>query len=206
MINIEISSGHFSEIIKKGYSLDIIFLLKLIQETNEDFELGGAKGKGIIQTMERKNLITKEGKITEEGKDLLNFLSSTDKTSVIPRKRRKIDSSDFDKWWKEYPATDSFEYKGRHFKGSRALRTQKDKCREKIEKILKEGEYTVDDLIAALHLEISQKKEASYKNGVNKMMYMQNSLTYLNQYTYEAFIELSRQRKNVKQEFDGVNI
>jgi len=44
-----------------------------------------------------------------------------------------------------------------------------------------------------------QKKEASIKENTNKLKYMQNSLTYLNQRSYEPFIELLEQGINTEQ-------
>jgi hypothetical protein len=72
------------------------------------------------------------------------------------------------------------------------MRVKEPDCRTKFEKIISEGEYKVEEMIAALELEVYQKKEASCKVGVNKLKYMQNSLTYLNQETYINFIELVR--------------
>jgi hypothetical protein len=62
---------------------------------------------------------------------------------------------------------------------------------------LSEGEYTADDLVAALEFEVLQKKENSVKTGTNKMTYMQNSMTYLNQRTFEPFIELVKEGMTV---------
>ena len=42
-----------------------------------------------------------------------------------------------------------------------------------------------------------QKKDNSVKTGVNKMTFMQNSLTYLNQRTFEPFIELIKEGNNI---------
>jgi hypothetical protein len=53
-----------------------------------------------------------------------------------------------------------------------------------------EGEYSASILINALLYDITQKKEMSVKTGNNKLSYMQNSLTYLTQRSYEPFIEL----------------
>ncbi len=60
----------------------------------------------------------------------------------------------------------------------------------KFEKIIIEGDYTAEELIEALKYDVVQKKEASFKTGNNKLSYMQNSLTYLNQRSFEPFIEL----------------
>jgi hypothetical protein len=53
-----------------------------------------------------------------------------------------------------------------------------------------EGEYTAAQLIAALNFEILQKKESSLQTSSNRMTFMQNSVTYLNQRAYEPYIEL----------------
>jgi hypothetical protein len=66
-------------------------------------------------------------------------------------------------------------------------------CKLKFNAILSEGEYTADDLIAAVEFDVLQKKENSVKNNENKLKYMQNSLTYLTQRSFEPFIELVRQ-------------
>jgi hypothetical protein len=66
----------------------------------------------------------------------------------------------------------------------------RDECRLAFDKILIEGEYPASTLINALLYDVTQKKEMSVKTGNNKLSYMQNSLTYLNQRSYEPFIEL----------------
>ena len=48
-------------------------------------------------------------------------------------------------------------------------------------------------MVEALEYEVVQKKENSVKAGENKLKYMQNSLTYLNQRTFEPFIELIKE-------------
>lgn len=191
MIELKLTSSHFSELINKGYSLDMIFLLKLLNDTDEGYSTN-PKIDNILQTLFRKGLITFKHEVTDEGKALIAFLSSSESKPKIPRKKREVVEDAFEKWWKAYPPTDTFDYKGKKFKGTRALRAKKPDCKAKIEKILASGEYTINELIEALKLEVSQKVENSYKTGVNKMSYMQNSLTYLNQCTYEPFIELVR--------------
>ena len=55
----------------------------------------------------------------------------------------------------------------------------------------------MQDLLEAIKYEVLQKKENSVKTGVNKMTFMQNSLTYLNQRTFEPFIELIKEGHNI---------
>jgi hypothetical protein len=142
----------------------------------------------VYQSLIRKGLITdNDDKLTTIGKDLLVFMDTKSDVKII---RRKPATTDFEEWWKTYPGTDSFEYKNKKFTGTRAIRKGKDECRLKFDKILIEGEYTAAQLIAALNYEIIQKKESSVSTNSNRMTFMQNSVTYLNQRAFEAFIEL----------------
>jgi hypothetical protein len=79
------------------------------------------------------------------------------------------------------------------------LRQNKDECRLRFDKILLEGEYTAAELIEALKFDVLQKKESSVKSGTNRLTYMQNSLTYLNQRSYEPFIELIKEGVQIEQ-------
>lgn len=192
-MNLKITPYHFEELIKKSYSLDIVFLLKLIDEQMDVQPLceGSMKIAALYQTLIRKGLISdKDEKITTLGKELLQFIDSKEQTKII---KRKPATSEFEDWWKAYPGTDTFKHKGKSFSGARSLRQNKDECRLKFDKILLEGEYTAADLIAALKFDVEQKKENSVKLGTNKLTYMQNSLTYLNQRSYEPFIELIKE-------------
>ncbi len=148
----------------------------------------------LCQTVLRKGLITEDYKLTTEGKDLLAFLDSESVETLV---KRKPDANGFESWWKTYPGTDTFSHSGKSFTGNRGLRVKKDECKLKFNKIVAEGEYTASDLISALEMEILQKKENSIKTNTNKMSFMQNSMTYLNQRTFEPFVELVK---------DGVKI
>jgi len=156
------------------------------------------KLEALYQGIYRKGLITVEDKLTLTGKAVLEFLTTTEETTTLVRKKKTDD--EFDLWWKAYPGTDTFKINGKSFTGTRSLRNKKDECKIKLYKILEEGEYTVKELIEALEFEVNQKVNNSIKTGVNKMSFMQNSLTYLNQRTFEPFIELIREGH--KQEID----
>jgi len=150
----------------------------------------------LCQTVLRKGLITEDYKLTTEGKDLLAFLDSDSVETLV---KRKPDTDGFELWWKTYPGTDTFKHKGMDFTGTRGLRVKRDECKLKFNKIIGEGEYTAANLISALEMEILQKKENSVKTKSNKMSFMQNSLTYLNQRTFEPFIELIKEGTKVKE-------
>jgi hypothetical protein len=142
----------------------------------------------VYQSLIRKGLITQnDDKLTTLGKDLISFIETKETVKII---RRKPATTDFEEWWKTFPGTDTFTYKGKTFTGTRAIRKGKDECRLKFDKIILEGEYTAAQLIAALNFEILQKKESSVSTNSNRLTFMQNSVTYLNQRAYEPYIEL----------------
>lgn len=192
-MNLKITPYHFEELIKKSYSLDVIYLLKLVEQQYDIQPLceGSMKISALYQTLIRKGLISEtDEKITIQGKELLKFIETQEATKIV---KRKPATSEFEEWWKAYPGTDTFTHKGKKFSGARSLRQNKDECRIKFDKILLEGEYTAVQLIEALNFDVLQKKENSVKTMTNRLTYMQNSLTYLNQRSYEPFIELIKE-------------
>lgn len=194
-MKINVTPFHFEELLNKSYSLDLIFLLKLIYDKYDISPLCKSSEKINIlhQTLIRKGLITEsEQKITSTGQDLLVFLDSKESKRLA---RKKSDDTDFEQWWKEFPGTDTFIIQGRKFTGCRILRTNKDDCRIRFDEIINKGEYKATDLIEALKYDVLKKKEVSFKTNTNKLTYMMNSLTYLNQRIYEPIIELMENQK-----------
>lgn len=198
-MKLNVNPQQFEELIKRGYSLDTIYLLKLIDEQYDVSPLckESMKIASVYQSLIRKGLITQfDEKITTLGTDLLEFVNSKSTAKII---RRKPATTDFEEWWKIYPGTDSFQYKGRNFTGTRAIRKGKDECRLKFDKIILEGEYTAKQLIDALNYEILQKKESSIETKTNRLTFMQNSVTYLNQRAFEPYIELIINGEQIKE-------
>ena len=197
-MKITIHPEKFLEIIKTSYSLDIIYLLKLIEQNYDISELckESVKINVLYNTLIRKGLITEtEDKLTILGTELLEFIESKSSTKF---KKKKFENDGFDSWWDTYPGTDKFEYKGKSFPATRALRANKDECRTKFNKILLEGDYTSEQLIEALKYDVQSKKDNSISTGNNKLSFMQNSLTYLNQRTFEPFIEIIKEGKTIE--------
>lgn len=198
-MKLNITPEKFKELIHRGYNLDIIYLLKLVEEQYDIAPLcrDSMKIAATYQSLIRKGLITEiDEKLTLVGKDLLAFLDIKGDAKII---KRKPPTTDFEEWWKNYPGTDSFEYKGKKFTGTRAIRKGKDECRLKFDKIMLEGEYTATQLIEALKFEVNQKKESSLATNSNRLTFMQNSVTYLNQRAFEAYIELINTGEEVKE-------
>jgi hypothetical protein len=198
-MKLHISPKVFKEIIKKSYNLDSVYLLKLIEDGQdvaplyEDSMKIGALYQGLI----RKGLISRDDeKITIEGKDLLKFIGSENDKASPKMVKRKPEVTEFEEWWKNYPTTDSFTYNHKTFKGSRSLRRAKNDCKIKFKAIINEGEHTAQQLIEALKYEVKVKVERSVKEGKNIMSYMQGSVPYLNQRSFEGFIELMESEKD----------
>lgn len=195
-MRMHITPQMFKELIKKSYNLDLIYLLKLIEEQHDIAPMyeDSMKIAALYQTLIRKGLITEdEDKLTNTGKDLLKFIGNQENKEIV---KRKPITTDFEEWWKHYPPTDSFDVNGVTFKGSRALRRAKQECRRKFETILNEGDFTAQQLIDALKFEVEQKIERSLKERRNMLTFMQGSVTYLNQRTFEGFIELMEQESD----------
>ncbi len=181
-MKLHISPKIFKEIIKKSYNLDSVYLLKLIEDGQDIAPLyeDSMKISSLYQGLIRKGLISRDDeKITIEGKDLLDFISSDDNTPSPKMIKRKPVVTEFEEWWKNYPSTDSFTYKNKTFKGSRSLRRAKNDCKVKFKAILNEGDYTAQQLIDALKYEVNVKVERSLREGKNLMSYMQGSVPYL---------------------------
>jgi hypothetical protein len=189
---------------KAGYSLDMLCFITLVDEGNDVDEMcaDDAKMKMMYQIVRRKGLLSEANKITIVGKEVLSFLNEEIEQPKLPKKKKT--DSDFDKWWNQYPGTDTFTYKSQSFTGTRGMRVKKDDCKIKFNNIVGEGEYTATELIAALEYEVLQKKENSIKTKVNRLTFMQNSLTYLNQRSFEPFIELIREGKTIKESAEPI--
>jgi hypothetical protein len=198
-MNIKITPYHFEQLLKDGYTLDMIFLLKLIEEEFDTKTLaeGGPKVEALRQTLRRKGLVSEQFKLTILGRNLLDFMNTRAKTSKIVKKTQT--HAEFERWWAAYPGTDIFVYKGKSFAGGRTLRVHRDDCQAKLDAILAEGEYTIDQLIAALEYEVKQKKETSLKMGTNRLTFMQSSITYLNQRSFQNYMELIDQGVDIKE-------
>lgn len=197
----KVTPYHFEHLLKQSYSLDQIYLLKLV-EANVDIQSmlnGSMKIAGLYQSLIRKGLISDSEKITTLGIQILQYLESNEGARIV---KKKPELTDFDKWWKAFPGTDNFTYKGKKFDGSRALRRDVNECRTKFNKIVLEGEHTAEDLVEALKYDVLMKMENSLQTNVNKLSFIQNSLTYLMQRSYEPFMEMMKEGKEIKQSME----
>ena len=201
-MNIKMTFSHFEELLKSGFTLDMLFFIMLVENgADVDSLCEAPKLKMLHQTVRRKGLLSDTNKVTILGKQLFEFLNE-EKETKLPKKKKT--DTDFDKWWGVYPGTDTFTYKSQSFTGTRSMRTKKEECKVKFNSILAEGDYTANELLVALEYEILQKKENSIKTKTNRLTFMQNSLTYLNQRSFESFIELIREGKTIKESAEPI--
>ena len=204
-----ITTHQFTELIKKGWSLDVVYILFLIEQGVDvsDMAEGSVKIATLIDTCYRKGLLTHGEQLTLEGKGLITFLQNTDVKLIY--KKRKPPEDDFKKFWDAFPSTDTFTYNGVKFEGTRALKTNKEECKIKFNAIINEGGYSVNDIVGAVEYDVLQKKKNSFNTKQNKLTFIQNSLTYLRQRSFEPFIELMKQEQKeqpIKDIYGGVNI
>lgn len=182
---------HFKEIIKKGYSLDIIFLLKELQAKNDISELcnNSKKIEAIYNSILRKQLYSEELKqLTLEGDELLKFLNTD---NVLLVKKSFVKKEDFDYWWEIFPSNNKFIHKGVNFPLTRSFKTRKDDCKKLFEKIVNSKKFTAKQIIDATIVDVETKKENSVRKRENQLTFLQNTYTYLYQGTFEGYVDLS---------------
>jgi hypothetical protein len=174
---------------KKAHSLDMLFLLKMIEEKYDVQSLctQSAKIKNIYAGIVRKGFLTDEGTLTLTGKGILKYMTTPEGTKFV----KKVDDVVlFDKWWLSYPGTDTFSHRGKSFKGTRALRTGKPRAKGYWDAIIEKGIITGEQIIEATQYDVQMKKEDSVIKGKNGLTFMQNAATYLYNDSYAPFIEL----------------
>jgi hypothetical protein len=193
---IDLDPEGFKEVFKAGIDLNQLYLLENYNRNIDPIpDGGGVKLEALRSSLIRKGLITESNYLTPTGNLLLITLKSGTSFSTIQKARKAYTMTEFERFWKGYPNSDMFEYKGKKFAASRAFKVKKEECKKKFIEIVAEGEYTADEIIKAMECDVLIKKEASIREGENKLKYMQNTLTYLNQRTWEGFIDIAKTYK-----------
>lgn len=180
---------------KAGIDINMFYVLETYNRGIEALPEIDSKTEVWKSTLARKGYIYENNEVTAEGKLLILTIKANTSFSAIKKARQAVAYSEFDRWWSIYPSSDIFEHKGVRFNGSRVLRMKKEDCRKKFLEIVAEGEYSAQDLIRSLEFDVMMKKEASLRDKENKLKWFQNSLTYLNQGTFEGMVELSKNYK-----------
>ena len=113
--------------------------------------------------------------LREKGKNLIESLVQF--TQVT-----QTELSPFDEFWETFPSSDkhSIYYKTRN------LKSNKKGCKDKYKQLLKEG-VKHSDIIKALRYEVEERKKLS--GADNKLSFIKNSFTWLNQREYDIILE-----------------
>ena len=198
----------FEELIKKSYNLDIIYLLKLVEQQYDVTSLREESMRiaAIYQALIRKGLITENDELTTIGKDLLEFLDAKISTKIL---KRKPASKEFEEWWEVFPSNDKFEYKGVSFRATRAFKAKKEDCKLLFNKYINENLFTAHEMIEATKYDVQLKKENSVNKRQNQLTYLQNSYTYIYQKSFQGYIDLIKEGVEIietKNSYDGTNI
>lgn len=187
-MNIKLSPSQFEELIKSQYSLDYLFILQMIDNKVDitPFVESSKRMAALHQTIIRKGLLNEAGNsLSLFGRELLNGIVEK---KGLPVKNPLV-NNDFDSWWKIFPATDTFEYNNVKFTGCRNLKQKKEDCRLKFNRIVSDGEFTAEEIIDATIFDVNAKMKESVKKNSNKLTYLQNSFTYLNQRSFQGFVD-----------------
>jgi hypothetical protein len=179
--------SHFKELKKKGYSLDSLFILSLIDDGIDIEEIAKEDSSVnlLLNTLTRKNLIGNDFKLTQLGVELLEFCG----TRGEKLKLSKAKDDDFEKWWKVFPTSNYFTHKGKTFQGTQSKRIKEMECRSLFNKYVTTGEFTAEEIIGATEFHIGMTLDLSIKTGKNEVSYISNSHTYLLQKKFQPFIK-----------------
>lgn len=121
--------------------------------------------------------------LREDGKVLMDkFLSKSIEINKPVTTEIKDKNHMFEEFWMTFPNSDEHSI----YKKTRVLKAGKDNCKRKYFEYLRQG-IKHEDIIKALRYEIKLRRDNN--NGQNKMTYMKNSLTWLNQKEFEILLE-----------------
>ena len=163
---------------------------KLLQQT-EIVHITGNVTKAVIQELTligTMSTLTLDNYIVASG-------AKKEKKKPVP----VADDKGFEEFWKEYPATANFQYRGMSFTGSRVLRSNYQICEQLYLRGLQENNVTGEQVVGALKKQIQLMKEESYDSGQNKLQYMAAIEPYLRQQKYMAFIGI----ESVDEEYES---
>jgi len=185
----QISISTIEQLASLRLNLSHLWVLELLKDNYEIPKSDSASS--LLQGLERK-LFVVDGKITPSGVEFYNNCVEGKQTGPNNKPIEDKNLAYFEEFWATFPKNDTFEYKGRSFQGSRALKTgKKDEMKAKFDRIIAEGEVSATQLINALKVEIGQKKEMSIKTGQNKLSFMSAMPAWFNKRNYIGFIDIT---------------
>ena len=123
--------------------------------------------------LQRKKFITEDNILTELGKEVYKDLFELNTGQI---------EIDFNNFWEAYPSSDKWA----NYPMTRTLRNNKVKSKQLYTTLMQEG-VTPESILLGLNIEIETRKRISSKD--NSMKFMQASSTWLNNRTYEAWLD-----------------
>lgn len=137
-------------------------------------------------TLRRLKYLDSSNNITDLGLETYrNIISSNiDEDTYLDRA--------FEDWWKEYPANDSIG----SFMETRKIRTNRRRAKELYLSLTKSGSISPDLLLSALKKEVAYRIRTSQPNN-NALKYMQSPSVWLNNRSYENFLEEEPKTENL---------
>ncbi len=190
-----LSVSHFRTMVNDHVSLDELYLLELLYNKENIWEISQTRVKILIAGLIRKDLINTNG-LTESGLVYYNgFYSCPEQETALGKIIPKEDL--FEKWWKEYPPNDGFKVGNMVFDVTRSLKLKKEECRQKFNRIVVDG-TSAERLINALKSEVVAKKNRSLIKKENQLTYMPGTLPYLNGRKFEGFLDVEVRQTAIK--------
>lgn len=125
-----------------------------------------------------------QDKITSKGLELLEEIDNWDGV-YEPKSRKKKDivySKEFLSFWSAFPQSDGYQ----DVIGTRELRKEKEKSFIQWELLMKE--YTPQQIIKALEVEIAVRTQKSIKEGKNHLSFVSNTINYLKGRKFELYL------------------
>lgn len=179
---------NYDDIISYGLTLNsYLALLKiyLLNHTKED-ELLYRESLDDLRVLEVKGLL----KITSDNNGInysirkkgMSIVSGTTKFTKTSTTEKAKNGDMFDEFWELYPSSDRHSI----YTKTRVLRSNRLGCKKKYYSLLKEG-VLHSDIIKAVRYEVEERKRTSGKE--NKLSFMKNTNTWLNQREYEVILE-----------------
>lgn len=140
--------------------------------------------KGMIKIIKNDNELSFS--IRGLGKETIERVMNFQK---VKSKNNSSMSNLFDEFWKLFPSTDKHSI----YPKTRALKSNRIGCKNKYFSYLKNGTKH-EDIIKALRYEINERKNNSGRD--NKLSFMKNSNTWLNQREFDIILETMQDSDN----------
>lgn len=185
---LNINESQIKALSKVGMSLTHFWFLHVIQDAEFSvFQFPQIRERKLL---EDRGLVTKNG-ISAAGIVFYTQISNIElETSKSKKEEKVVSDNGFSDFWKEFPRTATFSYKGMSFKSSRVLRSNEAVCKMEYDKAIAKGVVTPEQMLKVIKYQVQTMKEESFDRGINRFEHMNGCEVWLRQAKYEALIEV----------------